>query len=110
LPVKQELDPATQIIVCPGKDEEYKRLAFGGYYTVTYFINVVILGPNNAQELTNLSQWLYWRQQIQDAISNMVVGKRLKQKVTYDPPIAREQIAESYDYVSLSAAFTIWTP
>jgi hypothetical protein len=109
LPLSQEaLDPATQIVVCPGKAETYERFTFTGHYLVAYDCNVVVIAPNTGLQLSNLQTLLDYRQQLVDALQNLQPTNCLKRNITFDQPIDRNLIPENFDYVSFNASYSIW--
>jgi len=118
LPVQSEtIDQLPLICIPPSEDpEELELFSFENEIDVVYHVDIVIIAPGNRDFVTNLDQYLAWRQQIrrcfQDniAINAYLAGQGITANIwkaeTYPlTPLDRSQINILYDYSGLSVGF-----
>jgi hypothetical protein len=108
LPIRQEdIDPVAMVVVCPGRPEVFKRLAFGGHYTVEVGVAVAVITPNNGSE--GLPDGvLSARQAIAAILEAEAPANGLKVTVDFDPPFDFGAISMDYDMSVLEGRFLLY--
>lgn len=103
VPKREEtVDPGTQIVICLAEKSPPPRYFSFGKVKATYFVQVVILVPNNADNLTNLDVYQDWKQQIRVLFQKPPLAG-VSSVYNMDPIessfIKRSLANENYDYV-----------
>lgn len=107
LPKREEgLDPATQILVVPSETpERVEQFAYPNQVNVAYSCQIVVINPNDGDQITNLPTYLDWRQSIRELFQGpplTTVSGCWMTKIVPGRPLDREKINLNYDYLDLS--------
>ena len=112
LPKKDEqLNPPVQIVVCSDVLADQLGWMCFGTLKMRYRVQVVIISPNNNDNLTNLPVYTQWRQQIRNLFDGYIKGGVLLPGIS--PPVydmdyrggsflPRDRLAQTYDYQDLN--------
>lgn len=107
LPKREEgLDPATQVLVVPSETpERVEQFAYPNQVNVTYSCQVMVVSPNDGDQITNLPTYLDWRQDIRQLFQGpplTTVSGCWMTKIVPGKPLDREKINLNYDYLDLA--------